>query len=111
VKDEMVEVTENALEKIRDLLANEQNPKLAVRMFVEGGGCSGFQYGFTMDEDVGDDDFVIEKDGAKFVVDMLSAQYLTGAKVDYKTQKFDSQFVIINPNAKSTCGCGSSFNA
>jgi iron-sulfur cluster insertion protein len=71
----MVEVTENALEKIRDLLANEQNPKLVVRMFVEGGGCSGFQYKFTMDEDVGDDDFVIEKDGAKFVVDMLSEQY------------------------------------
>jgi iron-sulfur cluster insertion protein len=64
-----------------------------------------------MDEDVGDDDFVIEQDGAKFVVDMVSAQYLTGAKVDYKTEKFDSQFVIINPNAKSTCGCGSSFNA
>jgi iron-sulfur cluster insertion protein len=111
VKDEMVEVTENALEKIRDLLANEQNPKLVVRMFVEGGGCSGFQYKFTMDEDIGDDDFVIEKDGAKFVVDIFSAQYLTGSKVDYKTEKFDSQFVISNPNAKSTCGCGSSFNA
>jgi uncharacterized protein YneR len=66
----MVEVTENALEKIRDLLSTEQNPKLAVRMFVEGGGCSGFQYKFTMDEDIGDDDFVIEKDGAKFVVDV-----------------------------------------
>jgi iron-sulfur cluster insertion protein len=107
----MVEVTEKALEKIRDLLSEEETPDMAVRMFVQGGGCSGFQYGFTIDNEVGEDDFIIEKDGAKFVVDMLSAQYLTGAKLDYKTEKFDSQFVISNPNAKSTCGCGSSFNA
>jgi iron-sulfur cluster insertion protein len=107
----MVEVTEKALEKIRDLLSEEETPDMAVRMFVQGGGCSGFQYGFTIDNEVGEDDFIIEKDGAKFVVDMLSAQYLTGVKLDYKTEKFDSQFVISNPNAKSTCGCGSSFNA
>lgn len=106
----MVEVTEKALEKIKDLLAEEKSPNMAVRMFVQGGGCSGFQYGFTIDDESGDDDFIIEKNGAKFVVDMMSAQYLTGAKIDYKTEKFESQFVIINPNAKSTCGCGSSFN-
>ena len=111
VRYKMVEVTEKALEKIRDLLSEEETPDMAVRMFVQGGGCSGFQYGFTIDNEVGEDDFIIEKDGAKFVVDMLSAQYLTGAKLDYKTEKFDSQFVISNPNAKSTCGCGSSFNA
>ena len=101
----------SAIVKIKDLLVVEDVIGLKLRIYVSGGGCSGFQYGFTMDEDVGDDDFVIEQDGAKFVVDMVSAQYLTGAKVDYKTEKFDSQFVIINPNAKSTCGCGSSFNA
>jgi iron-sulfur cluster insertion protein len=106
----MVEVTEKALEKIKDLLAEEKSPNMAVRMFVQGGGCSGFQYGFTIDDESSDDDFIIEKNGAKFVVDMMSAQYLTGAKIDYKTEKFESQFVIINPNAKSTCGCGSSFN-
>jgi iron-sulfur cluster insertion protein len=106
----MVEVTEKALEKIKDLLAEEKSPNMAVRMFVQGGGCSGFQYGFTIDDESSDDDFIIEKDGAKFVVDMMSAQYLTGSKLDYKTEKFESQFVIINPNAKSTCGCGSSFN-
>jgi iron-sulfur cluster insertion protein len=106
----MVEVTEKALEKIKELLAEEKAPNMAVRMFVQGGGCSGFQYGFTMDDESSDDDFIIEKNGAKFVVDMMSAQYLTGSKLDYKTEKFDSQFVIINPNAKSTCGCGSSFN-
>jgi iron-sulfur cluster insertion protein len=106
----MVEVTEKALEKIKELLAEEKAPNMAVRMFVQGGGCSGFQYGFTMDDESNDDDFIIEKNGAKFVVDMMSAQYLTGSKLDYKTEKFDSQFVIINPNAKSTCGCGSSFN-
>lgn len=106
----MVEVTEKALEKIKDLLAEEKAPNMAVRMFVQGGGCSGFQYGFTIDDESSDDDFIIEKNGAKFVVDMMSAQYLTGSKLDYKTEKFESQFVIINPNAKSTCGCGSSFN-
>lgn len=106
----MVEVTEKALEKIKDLLAEEKSPNMAVRMFVQGGGCSGFQYGFTIDDESSDDDFIIEKNGAKFVVDMMSAQYLTGSKLDYKTEKFESQFVIINPNAKSTCGCGSSFN-
>ena len=106
-----IKFTDAAANKVKQLIEEEENPQLKLRVYVTGGGCSGFQYGFTMDEDVGDDDFVIEQDGAKFVVDMVSAQYLTGAKVDYKTEKFDSQFVIINPNAKSTCGCGSSFNA
>ena len=83
----------------------------ALRMFVQGGGCSGYQYGFAFDEEIAEDDFVTENEGVKVVVDMISSQYLQGATLDYKEEKFNSQFVISNPNAKSTCGCGSSFNA
>lgn len=106
----MLKITENARAKITDLLAEENNPKLALRAFVQGGGCSGFSYGFTFDEEQNDDDFVIEQPGFKLLVDSMSMQYMTGADVDYKEDIMGSSFVINNPNATSTCGCGSSFS-
>ena len=105
----MVQLTDNAAEKIKDLMIEEGNPKLSLRMFVQGGGCSGFTYGFTFDEEQNDDDFVIEKNDVKMIIDTMSAQYLENATVDFKTEKFNQQFVISNPDAKHTCGCGSSF--
>jgi iron-sulfur cluster insertion protein len=105
----MVQLTDNAAEKIKDLMIEEGNPKLSLRMFVQGGGCSGFTYGFTFDEEQNDDDFVIEKNDIKMIIDAMSAQYLENATVDFKTEKFNQQFVISNPDAKHTCGCGSSF--
>ena len=105
----MISVTDSAVEKIRDILAEENNPKLKLRMFVQGGGCSGFQYGFTLDEDTSEDDYDIEANGIHVLVDAMSAQYLTNATVDYKEEIMGSQFVIQNPNAVNTCGCGSSF--
>ncbi len=107
----MITITASAINKVRDLLVEEKLPNGALRMFVKGGGCSGYQYGFTFDEEVTEDDFVIENDNIKVIVDMISSQYLQGATLDYKEEKFNSQFIISNPNAKSTCGCGSSFNA
>jgi len=107
----MITITASAINKVRDLLVEEKLPNGALRMFVKGGGCSGYQYGFTFDEEVTEDDFVIENDNIKVIVDMISSQYLQGATLDYKEEKFNSQFIINNPNAKSTCGCGSSFNA
>jgi iron-sulfur cluster insertion protein len=107
----MIQVTDNAINKVRDLLVEEKLPNGALRMFVRGGGCSGYQYGFTFEEEIAEDDFVIENEGIKIVVDVISSQYLQGATLDYKEEKFNSQFIISNPNAKSTCGCGSSFNA
>jgi iron-sulfur cluster insertion protein len=106
----MLNITENARVKIADLLAEENNPKLALRAFVQGGGCSGFSYGFTFDEEQNEDDFVIEEPGFKLYVDSMSMQYMTGANVDYKEDIMGSSFVINNPNATSTCGCGSSFS-
>ena len=105
----MVQLTDNAAEKIKDLMIEEGNPKLSLRMFVQGGGCSGFTYGFTFDGEQNDDDFVIEKNDVKMIIDAMSAQYLENATVDFKTEKFNQQFVISNPDAKHTCGCGSSF--
>ena len=105
----MVQLTDNAAEKIKDLIIEEGNPKLSLRMFVQGGGCSGVTYGFTFDEEQNDDDFVIEKNDVKMIIDAMSAQYLENATVDFKTEKFNQQFVISNPDAKHTCGCGSSF--
>jgi iron-sulfur cluster insertion protein len=110
-KEKMLTITASAINKVRDLLVEEKLPNGALRMFVQGGGCSGYQYGFTFDEEIAEDDFVTENEGVKVVVDMISSQYLQGATLDYKEEKFNSQFVISNPNAKSTCGCGSSFNA
>lgn len=107
----MVEITESARAKVVDLLAEENNPELKLRTFVQGGGCSGFQYGFTFDEDQNDDDFEFPLDGHwKMVIDSMSMQYLQGAEIDYKDDLQGSQFVIKNPNAQTTCGCGSSFS-
>lgn len=106
----MITLTENAIAKIKDILTEENNPKVMLRTFVQGGGCSGFQYGFTLDEDQNEDDFVLEHEGFKVVVDSMSAQYLQGARVDYKEELLGASFSIDNPNAQSTCGCGSSFN-
>ncbi len=105
----MIEITESAKSKIIDLLINENNPKLALRTFVQGGGCAGFSYGFTFDDDVNEDDFEIPLDTFKVLVDAMSMQYLQGATIDYKEELMGSQFVIKNPNAKTSCGCGSSF--
>jgi len=107
---EQVEITENAMNKISDLLAEEGNPNLKLRTFVQGGGCSGFQYGFTFDEIQNEDDFIIQKPGMTLLIDAMSMQYMTGAKIDYKEELMGSSFVIVNPNAQSTCGCGSSFS-
>jgi iron-sulfur cluster insertion protein len=102
--------TDSAAEKVRDLLIDEGNPNLKLRVFVQGGGCSGFQYGFTFDEDVNEDDTALEKNGVQLLVDPMSFQYLVGAEIDYKEDLEGSQFVIRNPNATTTCGCGSSFS-
>jgi iron-sulfur cluster insertion protein len=105
----MIEITNNAISKIADLLAEENNPNLKLRTFVQGGGCSGFSYGFTFDEEQNEDDFVVHKDGMSLLVDSMSMQYLQGATIDYKEDLNGSDFSIKNPNAQSTCGCGSSF--
>jgi len=107
---EPIIVTYACLEKLADLLIEENNPNLALRVFVQGGGCSGFQYGFTFDEDVNDDDFTIEKNNVKLLIDSMSYQYLVGATIDYKEDIMGSSFSIQNPNATTTCGCGSSFS-
>jgi iron-sulfur cluster insertion protein len=107
----MVEITESAKSKIMDLLLEENNPKLALRTFVQGGGCSGFSYGFTFDEEKNEDDFEFPiNEQYNVLVDAMSMQYLQGAVIDYKEEAMGSQFVITNPNAQSTCGCGSSFS-
>ena len=104
-------VTESCCNKVAELIAEENNPDLKLRVFVNGGGCSGFQYGFTFDEIVNDDDFQIEKSGLVFLIDPMSYQYLLGAEIDYTEGLQGSQFVIrSNPNAVTTCGCGSSFS-
>ena len=102
--------TDNACNKVKDLIAEEGNPELKLRVFVTGGGCSGFQYGFTFDEIANDDDTLVEKEGVQLLVDPMSYQYLVGAEIDYQESLQGSQFVIKNPNASSTCGCGSSFS-
>ncbi|NOL49283.1 iron-sulfur cluster insertion protein ErpA [Pelistega europaea] len=102
--------TDAAAAKVKDLLIDEGNPDLKLRVFVQGGGCSGFQYGFTFDESVDEEDTVIDKDGVQLLVDPMSFQYLVGAEIDYKEDIEGSQFVIRNPNASTTCGCGSSFS-
>jgi len=106
----MMTITESAKIKILDLLLEEGNPNLALRTFVQGGGCSGFSYGFTFDEITNEDDFEIPLEKFKVLVDAMSMQYLQGASIDYKEDISGSQFVISNPNAQSTCGCGSSFS-
>jgi iron-sulfur cluster insertion protein len=102
-------VTEAAAAKVRELIAEEGNPALKLRVYISGGGCSGFQYGFSFDEERAEDDLAVERDGMMLVIDPLSLQYLMGAEVDYSESLSGAQFVIRNPNAKTTCGCGSSF--
>jgi len=103
--------TDNAANKVRELIEEEGNPTLKLRVFVSGGGCSGFQYGFTFDESSADDDTAMEKNGVTLLIDAMSYQYLVGAEIDYQENAEGAQFVIKNPNAASTCGCGSSFSA
>lgn len=102
-------VTANAAQKVRELIEQEDNPELKLRIFIQGGGCSGFQYGFTFDDTANDDDTRIEKDGVTLLIDPLSFQYLVGAEIDYQEGLQGAQFVLKNPNARTTCGCGSSF--
>jgi iron-sulfur cluster insertion protein len=102
--------TDSAADKVRQLIEEEGNADLKLRVFVQGGGCSGFQYGFTFDEDTNEDDTVMEKNGVKLLIDAMSYQYLVGAEIDYKDGLEGAQFVIKNPNAGTTCGCGSSFS-
>lgn len=103
--------TDSAAAKVKALIEEEGIPGLKLRVFVTGGGCSGFQYGFTFDENVNDDDTVVDKNGVTLLIDSMSFQYLVGAEIDYKEDLQGAQFVIKNPNATTTCGCGSSFSA
>ena len=109
--DRPLQFTAAAAAKVRELIAEEANPALKLRVFIQGGGCSGFQYGFEFDEARGEDDVAVDTDGVTLLVDPLSLQYLMGAEVDYSESLHGAQFVIRNPNAKTTCGCGSSFTA
>ncbi|BDD91140.1 iron-sulfur cluster insertion protein ErpA [Pandoraea sp. XJJ-1] len=102
--------TDSAADKVKQLIDEEGNAELKLRVFVQGGGCSGFQYGFTFDEDVNEDDTVLDKNGVSLLIDSMSYQYLVGAEIDYKEDINGAQFVIKNPNASTTCGCGSSFS-
>ncbi len=102
--------TDSAADKVRELLVEEGKDNLKLRVFVQGGGCSGFQYGFTFDEETNEDDTVMEKNGVQLLIDAMSYQYLVGAEIDYKEDLEGAQFVIKNPNATTTCGCGSSFS-
>lgn len=106
----MISLTESAQVKIKELLFEEKNPDLKLRIFVQGGGCSGMQYGFTFDEEQAEDDFTIEFVGGSMLVDSVSSQYLQGATVDWKEDVMGSNFSIENPNAATSCGCGSSFS-
>ena len=103
--------TDVAASKVKELIEEEKNPTLMLRVFVSGGGCSGFQYGFTFEENANEDDTRVEKNGVTLLIDPLSFQYLSGAEIDYQEGLQGSQFVIKNPQAKTTCGCGSSFSA
>ena len=102
--------TDAAADKVKQLIDEEGNADLKLRVFVQGGGCSGFQYGFTFDEAVNEDDTVMNKSGVQLLIDSMSYQYLVGAEIDYKDDINGAQFVIKNPNATTTCGCGSSFS-
>lgn len=108
--EQKAEITDAAAAKVKVLIAEEGNSNLKLRVTVSGGGCSGFQYGFEFDENVADDDIQVEKDGITMLVDSMSMQYLAGSAVDYLEGLEGARFVISNPNAKTTCGCGSSFS-
>ena len=105
-----LKISPDAVTRVRQLLTSKDNPDVMLRVYIQGGGCSGFQYGFQFDEDAQEDDISIEQDGIKILVDMLSLQYLGGAEIDYKDDIMGSRFLVNNPNASTTCGCGSSFS-
>lgn len=105
----MITLKPNAIVKVRDLLAEQNDPNIKLRIFVQGGGCAGFSYGFTFDEEVNEDDFDLEFEGVHLLVDSMSSQYLQGAEVDYVEELMGANFKINNPNATTSCGCGSSF--
>ena len=106
----MITITENVDTKVQEILREETEPNAGLRVFVQGGGCSGMSYGFTVETEQNEDDFVIEQQGVKYLVDAMSMQYLQGAVIDYKEDIEGSSFVISNPNAQTSCGCGSSFS-
>ncbi len=110
IKPKTLIFTDSAANKVRDLLIEEENLELKLRVFIQGGGCAGFQYGFAFDETVNEDDMEFDKNGVKLLVDSISFQYLVGAEIDYKEDLMGSQFIIRNPNASVKCGCGSSFS-
>ena len=105
-----INFTDNAVNKVKELIKEEDTPDLKLRVFVSGGGCSGFQYGFTFEESINEDDTQVTKDSVTLLIDPMSLQYLAGAEIDYQDNVQGSQFVIKNPNAETTCGCGSSFS-
>ena len=105
-----ITLSARAADKVRELISEEENHELKLRVFITGGGCSGFQYGFSFDENITDGDTIVEKEGVKLLIDSMSIQYLTGAEIDYSEGLEGAQFVIRNPNAQTTCGCGSSFS-
>ena len=106
-----INFSDNAVKKVKELIEEEGTPDLKLRVFDSGGGCSGMQYGFTFEESINEDDTKVEKDNVMLLIDPMSLQYLTGAEIDYQDNVQGSQFVIKNPNATTTCGCGSSFSA
>jgi iron-sulfur cluster insertion protein len=106
----MITITDSAVVKLKDILLEEANPALKLRVFVQGGGCSGMQYGFTLDEEQAEDDWDIDVSGVHILVDSMSGGYLQGAEIDYKEDNYGASFSIKNPNAQTTCGCGSSFS-
>jgi len=106
----MITITENVDTKVADILREGNDPTTSLRVFVQGGGCSGMSYGFTLETEQNEDDFVIEQHGVKYLIDAMSMQYLQGATIDYKEDFEGSNFVISNPNAQTSCGCGSSFS-
>ena len=108
--EQTLNFTDAAVAKVRTLIDEEGDDSLMLRVFISGGGCSGFQYGFTFDQNVGDGDTVVERDGVKLLIDPMSVQYLTGGEIDYSEGLEGAQFIIRNPNATTTCGCGSSFS-
>ena len=105
-----IRLTDSAVNKVRALVEDEGNPSLKLRVYITGGGCSGFQYGFSFDETVSEDDTIIERDGVTALIDVMSFQYLVGSEVDYSEGLEGSRFVVNNPNATTTCGCGASFS-
>lgn len=105
-----LKISSDAVSRINELLDSKDNSALMLRVYIQGGGCSGFQYGFQFDENQEEDDITVERDGIKVLIDMLSLQYLSGAEIDYKDDLMGSRFLVNNPNATTTCGCGSSFS-